>query len=256
MAKYALTISRQDLVDLNRIQQLPNLTGMMLADAPEGFLRCLTQLEDRAACETDPSRLQLIPYIVVRREDTGQILSYARGTGGAEARLHGKLSIGIGGHVDTELPASEHDEDRSDVLLTHITDHAERETVEELGVKFYSDEADDELEVRRLDNNPYWTGMLIYDDTKEEGTVHLGLLYGLDIPDPSYLGQTEAGVIESVAWNSLEELMVPPLFERMENWSKTVIESLYIAEHEENEDAEDDSGDEGDEGEGFEVSGD
>ncbi len=52
------------------------------------------------SCETDPSFLQIIPYGFFI-DSSGQILTYTRGgTKYKENRLTGKISIGLGGHVD------------------------------------------------------------------------------------------------------------------------------------------------------------
>ena len=53
---------------------------------------------DRAAAEEDPSHKQLIPYCIFRCGE--RILHYTRGKSGGEARLHAKISVGVGGHVD------------------------------------------------------------------------------------------------------------------------------------------------------------
>lgn len=56
--------------------------------------------------EEDLNRLQPIPYIAVRTKD-GRYVTYARYKGG-EARLEGRISIGLGGHVnDTDKSSSE-----------------------------------------------------------------------------------------------------------------------------------------------------
>ncbi|GAB4403094.1 MAG: hypothetical protein OHK0048_21620 [Rhodoferax sp.] len=57
----------------------------------------------RALAEHDETRLQLIPYLVLRR-DPDRVWAYQR-TGG-DARLAGRCSIGVGGHVDTADAAS------------------------------------------------------------------------------------------------------------------------------------------------------
>ena len=51
----------------------------------------------RSAAERDPDFKQLIPYAALRHRD--KVFAYRRG-GGAETRLHGRWSIGIGGHVN------------------------------------------------------------------------------------------------------------------------------------------------------------
>ena len=48
--------------------------------------------------ETDPSWLQLIPYLVLRHRD--RVFHYTRGQSGGEKRLHARRSIGIGGHIN------------------------------------------------------------------------------------------------------------------------------------------------------------
>jgi predicted NUDIX family phosphoesterase len=248
MAKMALCIKRKDLVDLNRILQYPELQGMMLADAPVEFLRLTTSLEDRATCETDPSLLQLLPYVLIQRADTGQYFTYCRGKGGNEARLHGNLSIGVGGHVDTDLPEDNVFEAIEDDLLSHLEDTAVREITEEIGIQFLAEDEDAaEEESQDLLEVPagMWTGEIIYDDTNPVGQVHLGLLFRFIIPDASYLGATEVGIIEGSEWHTMEELLAPETFDRLENWSKIVVQTIgnYEAELAASEDyAEDDEG--------------
>jgi predicted NUDIX family phosphoesterase len=120
MAKMALCIKREELVTLNKLLQHPELKGLMLAELPAGFFRLKTSLEDRATCETDPSLLQLLPYVLIHREDTEQYFVYCRGKGGEEARLHGNLSLGIGGHVDTDVMRVDDMQFPDFELITHL----------------------------------------------------------------------------------------------------------------------------------------
>src|SRR6185436_2365926 len=53
---------------------------------------------DRAFAETTERLKQVIPYDVI--EQGGKIFLYERTKKGAEARLHSKCSIGVGGHVN------------------------------------------------------------------------------------------------------------------------------------------------------------
>jgi len=46
------------------------------------------------------SFLQLIPYVILKHE--GRVGTYIRPDKGNEGRLHGKASIGVGGHIDLE----------------------------------------------------------------------------------------------------------------------------------------------------------
>jgi hypothetical protein len=52
----------------------------------------------RAEAEQDPSRKQIIPYVLIRKGDT--YLHYVRGKGSGEKRLVAMGSIGIGGHIN------------------------------------------------------------------------------------------------------------------------------------------------------------
>src|SRR5687767_12552590 len=57
----------------------------------------------RGDVEEDPTLKQPIPYVVVRRRGEGrvqEVFMYTRLTGGGEARLHGKVSVGVGGHMN------------------------------------------------------------------------------------------------------------------------------------------------------------
>src|SRR6187402_2851757 len=53
---------------------------------------------DRPTAEDDPTRKQVIPYVVVR--DGSRTFLMQRTDAGGDARLHGKASIGVGGHLN------------------------------------------------------------------------------------------------------------------------------------------------------------
>lgn len=62
-------------------------------------LESLARFEDRPTAERTPAWKQLIPYcIVLRGED--EVFCVERLPSQGESRLHGRLSIGIGGHVE------------------------------------------------------------------------------------------------------------------------------------------------------------
>src|SRR5688572_3846683 len=80
---------------------------------PQGFQRFATTAEagrfldrlrecgffvERARGEETPAWKQAIPYCVVADEE--RVLLMKRRAKGGEARLHGKLSIGVGGHIN------------------------------------------------------------------------------------------------------------------------------------------------------------
>src|SRR5690606_36049435 len=97
--------------------------------------------------------------IVVMR-DGGEVFSYRRLSGGGEARLHGRVSVGVGGHMNRLF-------DRES-LESVISEEAARELTEE-------------LEFRDADGDPVAPGAtrllgLINDDTGDVQRVHIGIL--------------------------------------------------------------------------------
>src|SRR2546430_10565124 len=52
----------------------------------------------RATVEQDSSFKQIIPYLIVRH--AGRLFLCQRSTQGGDGRLHGKYSIGVGGHIN------------------------------------------------------------------------------------------------------------------------------------------------------------
>lgn len=105
---------------------------------------------DRDDAEEDESRKQLIPYVLIRRKR--EFFVYERTSKGGEARLHGKLSLGVGGHIN--------DIDGS------YEEGIRRELREELGLE--------------IDEVPA-VSALLYDPSERVGRVHLGLVHVVDI---------------------------------------------------------------------------
>lgn len=108
------------------------------------------EVKRRGDMETNPNYKQLISYIIVKNEN-GDILTYKRLKGGGESRLHSRISIGVGGHMNPHEGLSEY---------PLLTENAKRELKEELGV-----EADLTL-----------IGF-VNDDTNAVGEVHFGVVY-------------------------------------------------------------------------------
>lgn len=115
---------------------------------------------ERERAEREPAWKQIIPYCLVTREGTAghEMLVLKRTSKGGEARLHDKLSVGIGGHID---PADA--EPRVEILLAG----ARRELQEELHL-----DARDRA-------GPLEVLGLINDDSNAVGAVHLGLVLRL-----------------------------------------------------------------------------
>lgn len=194
------------------VRRAASVTGTHLLALTEEFFRTGVTLEDRALCETNPELLQLLPYIVIMERGTGRVFRYFRGKGGNEDRLHGKISIGVGGHVEDypgniKFPVGTmyHSND----LFAHLKEDAERECVEEIGV------APDKIDFMRLMYNNAGVNQ-----------VHLGIL-GLAVVDS--VAALEAGVIENGEFVDPHDLLEAEVFERMEDWSKAAL--TYVINH-------------------------
>tara|TARA_R110000851_G_scaffold20706_1_gene62433 strand:+ start:383 stop:889 length:507 start_codon:yes stop_codon:yes gene_type:complete len=136
----------------------------------------------RDLAEKDKNYRQVIPYCAVRRED-GKILSYRRK--GNEERLHGLLSIGVGGHID--YPEG-------------FTEAMDRELYEEAGV---------------MNCGKNYLGVIELDET-EVDRVHLGIAFVVDTDEADPKEE-----LRDPKWISIEE--AAELEDEMEPWSKKLL---------------------------------
>jgi predicted NUDIX family phosphoesterase len=164
-------------------------------------------MQDRATCETDPSFLQFIPYIAVV-SPSGKVFNYSRGGSGGEERLVSKMSIGLGGHVDSMPPAGVS-------LIDHLRAEAARELKEEIGLDIEA--ADPALTIEAI----------LVDATTPVDQVHIGIFctYRLQSDDGAGLN-FEEGVIEKGEFSTTHNLTQSGKHARMENWSKLALDIL------------------------------
>lgn len=153
------------------------------------------QFTPRPEAENDPSKKQIIPYVTLCRGD--EVFYTRRLKKGGEARLHGLISLGIGGHINDEA-----DGDGEDILARGLA----RELAEEVFI-----EKSGALTPRGIIN----------DDTNEVGSVHLGLFYTLEVEGE--VSVREQHKLEGF-WAKRTEL--PALQEEMETWSQFVVDII------------------------------
>ncbi|MGZ5493860.1 MAG: NUDIX domain-containing protein [Thermoanaerobaculia bacterium] len=148
---------------------------------------------DRATAEKSPQYKQIIPYVVIRHGDSYFLLQ--RTSKQTESRLHHKLSLGIGGHINPDSPT----------LLGGL----QKELEEEVGV-----------------NGDYEISFvgIINDDTTDVGRVHLGAVYVLDAVTPDVAIRETDKMTGS--WTPRADLA--PLRERMETWSQLVYDHFIV----------------------------
>ena len=139
----------------------------------------------RAAMESDPRFKQVIPYLVLG--DRGRYFLMRRTRAGADARLHDRFSIGVGGHLNPG------DADLAGGLA--------REWAEELEASF--------VPGFRLVG-------LLNDDTTEVGRMHVGVVFAAEAAGRPVTVR-ERHKLEGRFVPSADVLAVR---ERMETWSQ------------------------------------
>lgn len=151
---------------------------------------------ERRHAETDATLKQIIPYCVVVRGS--EVFLTRRTSRGGDARLFGKRSIGVGGHVNPV--------DGSDVLALGLR----REIEEELHVQ-------GEWSARAVG--------FLNDDATDVGSVHFGLVHVVRVAGDVAVRETETLTGGFVAAEELRRLCAA---ERatFETWSALLVDRL------------------------------
>jgi len=150
----------------------------------------------RGEAEEDPNLKQVIPYGIVTRED--RVFLFQRSSLGGEARLHHKLSVGVGGHINPEgVPPA-------DLVEAGLL----RELQEEL-----------------IFDTPfhYRPAGLINDDQTAVGRVHMGIVYLVEVERES-VRVRETEILEG---GFVPVRRLPDLVSGMETWSQLVVSGLF-----------------------------
>ena len=170
----------------------------MVTEARENIVQTIIDEHEfipRPEAELDPSYKQIIPYVVLKQGD--RIFTTRRLNKGGEARLYGRLSIGIGGHIN---PVDE--TERRKVLMQGL----ERELDEEVSIE------------KRGELIPVG---VINDDTNGVGSVHLGLCFTMEVQGEVKVKETEK--LEGL-WMTVPELMES--WDNMETWTQIAVKAL------------------------------
>ncbi|MBY0032970.1 MULTISPECIES: hypothetical protein [Bacillus] len=202
MAEIILAAPRSDVF------QNEMLTFQGVNSEDERIVNIMAQIEAhffeirRGDAEEDPRFKQPIPYVVIRRDD--EVFVYERLAGGGESRLHNKLSLGFGGHMNPMEGAASFSE-----VLKQNTD---RELAEELYIR-----EEDKLNIVTLG--------LINDDENDVGKVHIGILSALQLASAAQVEVKEKDQIAG-RWMKLSELKEENVYQRLEAWSQFVADIL------------------------------
>ena len=161
--------------------------------AKEGFF------VERAYAERTPTLKQLIPYSIF--ECDGRVLLVQRTAKGGESRLHGKLSIGIGGHINPEDLEIAPRPGR-----TALDAGSEREISEELDVR-------GSYEIRRVG--------ILNDDSNAVGAVHVGVVQVVHVRGSVEIREREQLEGRLVPCEELSALLAQGA--NFETWSRLLI---------------------------------
>lgn len=152
------------------------------------------EFRPRPEMETDPAYKQIIPYVLVTRGAEAFVMQRLKK--GGEQRLHGLLSLGVGGHIDPV------DEAEGSALMAGLR----REVDEEVAVE------------RAASLTPLG---VINNDRDEVGRVHLGFLFRLEAEGAVTVRETE-----KLSGSFMPIAALPALRDKMEGWSQIALEVL------------------------------
>lgn len=166
--EFVLVVPRQRLFDDRYPHGFEPFTG-------EERERVVSRIRDhgyfveRRHAERDPMLKQVIPYALFER---GEDLFLMRRLGkGGEARLHGKMSVGVGGHINPVDGAA-------DPLEAGLRREIEEEVV-----------------VEGAGGGPGWEATpvgILNDDATAVGAVHFGLVYRVRVAGEVRVRETDA----------------------------------------------------------------
>ena len=185
-----LVVKTESLGDIVRENGL--ITGreseVLALIASEGFFL------PRPTAEESPAYRQIIPYVAVVRGD--EVFATRRLNKGGESRLHGLMSLGVGGHIN------ETDRAHGDWLMNCLR----REIEEEIDIADFG-----ALTLRGLIN----------DSANTVGSVHLGFFFTLTTAGEVFVRETE-----KLAGGFMPLASLPAHTQEMETWSSIITPEL------------------------------
>lgn len=153
------------------------------------------EFRPRPEMETDPAYKQIIPYVLVTRGAEAFVMQRLKR--GGEQRLHGLLSLGVGGHINPVDDTAGHG-----ALMAGLR----REVDEEVALE------------RAVSLTPLG---VINNDRDEVGRVHLGFLFRLEAEGAVTVRETE-----KLSGSFMPIAALPALRDKMEGWSQIALEVL------------------------------
>jgi predicted NUDIX family phosphoesterase len=165
------------------------------------FARDSVFFMDRTRAEDDPQYKQIIPYVLIKSENS--FLTYVRGKRAGESRLVGHRSVGIGGHINPVDDMPLLDTDYYNTYLTAV----DREVCEEISI-------DTDYKNHTI--------ALINDDSNPVGKVHLGIIHCFDLDQPAVTKREQ--MITQLEF--MKPAQLRELKNEMESWSALCIDHI------------------------------
>ena len=192
---------------------VPNRCHLFDLEFPHGFHRLAEEelrrkyldridkdgfFAERRHCETDSSFKQIIPYTILSQGE--RVFLLKRFSSQGESRLHNKLSIGVGGHINPV-----------DGVENQLEEGCRRELTEEL-------EIGEEFLPRPVG--------IINDDSNGVGSVHFGIVHHLRL-EKGCVAVRETEMMEGsfVPVQELKRLAEEPT-SNFETWSSLIISGI------------------------------
>ena len=191
-------------------KQIPQLSGTRFTRDTAILMDMLlsSRYIQRDKAESDVSFRQLIPYSILRHKN--KVFVYQRHFGGAEDRLYGLMSIGIGGHINRYDALCD---DSNANPLGLIERARNREIKEEF-----------RIQTRAI---PKLIG-LVNDETSDFGLMHIGILYEYWAYSPIVFSREKEKHINT-RFLSIGELSRD--INKFELWSQIIIRDYLSNDH-------------------------
>lgn len=229
-------------------------TGIILGDKKPEQVKLFTEtineniadnllVKRRGDMEVDNTFKQFIPYTLIQDEQTGKFLVYQRIQNSGETRLHGAMSLGVGGHsnfvvtesIKEELakiePTTKDMETVGEIeefvsnnaqLVQKLTTVTLKEQLAENGKRELSEELEgiEDIQVDILG--------LLNNETDEVGQVHVCYLQLGKVSDLNTVkvNENEKDVLQIVGWYTMEELGKLSEEHHFETWSDLIIKEF------------------------------
>lgn len=182
-------------------------------------------IREREQLEKDGGYRQLLPYTIVTQSHEGvtRFLPYQRLGGGGEAKLHDKVSVGFGGHVDLASWVAQGTQVGSKAASTpNLQATLARNSAEELS---------EELQLESFGIRAPWTPHVVSSDlfihqATDPEYLHIGLIQHAALPLDAQLLSGEADQIALLPLATAQEIL--DTYPNLESWTRVYLE--YVAQ--------------------------